>query len=233
MPQTTSATVRRVIRRTPCVKSFVIAPDQPVSFRAGQYMVVTAGSPAMGKPLSISSAPLATGELEFTKKITQSPFSALLDGLGEGDRVDIRLPFGSFTLDRAGERTCFLAGGIGITPIISMCRQASLAGRPGTITVLYGNRTAGEIAFFDEFSALEGALPGLRVVHVLQEAPENWAGRRGFITAEVLRECVPELPRNTFFVCGPPAMVDAMKRLIRDELQLPEESLVLERFSGY
>jgi len=229
-------TIQNVVQRTPSVKSFQINLPQAVEFKAGQFMQVSiiAGGKEEGKYFTISSPPSETRFIEFTKRITQSPFSQALDRMAPGDRVKISMPMGRFTLERAGgNRIAFLSGGIGITPIISICRFAAHEQMDLDVVLLYGNRTQGDIPFKDELDELTRAIPRLRVVHVLESPPEGWQGYTGYITKETVVSEIPDYRDRIFFVCGPPGMVAALTGILEKGLALPREQIITENFDGY
>jgi hypothetical protein len=79
---------------------------------------------------------------------------------------------------------------------------------------------------------IEARSDRIAFVHVLAEPDEAWSGERGFITADIVRRHCDPLDGRHWFVCGPPAMVDAM-RIVTDELAIPNERLHFELFAGY
>lgn len=102
--------------------------DRPeaFSFLPGQFIIVTTvtGMPAMSKPLSLSGSPTDPW-LEVTKGSTGHPFAESLRGLKPRDEVTIQGPWGNFTFRGEHPKVAFIAGGIGITPLWSMIRNAS------------------------------------------------------------------------------------------------------------
>mgnify|MGYP001014804290 CR=1 FL=1 len=234
MPVETQATVREMIVRTPSVRSFRVVPDDEAPFQAGQWlMVAPSADPALKKPLSISSAPTEKGYLEFTKKLTTSDFSSALSALKPGDRIRIRYPQGRFVFNGDVPKIAFLSGGIGITPIRSICRDLTDRGAKTDIVLLYGNNSIDEIAFRDDFESMRSRNPALKVVHVLRTAPADWPGYGGFITDTIVRTEIPDYRERRFYLCGPPPMVDALKKVLTEPLALPEEQIVTEGFAGY
>jgi len=230
-------TIQNVVQRTPSVKSFQINLPQAVEFKAGQFMTVTirVDGKEDSKYFTISSSPSEKHFIEFTKRITQSSFSQALDRMAPGDRVKISMPMGRFTLERASAdaKIAFLSGGIGITPIISICRSAADQKLDRDMILLYGNRTQDDVPFKKEWEKLTRALPRLRVVHILESPPEGWTGPAGYMTAGMIREKIPDFARRVFFVCGPPGMVAALTGILEKGLALPREQIITENFDGY
>jgi ferredoxin-NADP reductase len=87
------------------------------------------------------------------------------------------------------------------------------------------------VIFRDELEELGAAMPNLLVVHVLQEPPGDWIGEAGLIDAEIISRHVPaaQYRRFQFFVCGAPAMLDAMEKLLLS-IGVPSSRLNTERF---
>jgi len=184
--------------------------------------------------LSISSPPAQSAYFEFTKRMTGSAFCRTLDCLEAGTAISINGPLGRFTLDRApGARIAFLSGGIGITPIHSICAQCAAQQEKVDIVLIYGNRSESEIPFRQELDDLQVALSSFRVVHVLEQAPAGWIGRTGRIDAAMIREEIPDYAQRTFFVCGPPGMVEAMTALLQESMGMAERQILTENFTGY
>ncbi|MDD5218424.1 MAG: FAD-dependent oxidoreductase [Candidatus Omnitrophica bacterium] len=226
--------ITQIIQRTPDVKSFRVSVQGDIAFKAGQWLTVKLGAEKeLCKPLSISNSPTEKGYLEFTKKITASRFSRMLNQLKPGDAVNVAYPFGKFVLDGEYPRIVFLSGGIGITPIRSMAKFVIDKNLGTDMVLLYGNNTRQDIAFKEDFDAMRQSDSKLRVVHVLWHPDSEWRGRCGLMNAEVIREEVPDYQERVFFLCGPTAMVDALKKAVCDELNVPKEKLMMENFAGY
>jgi predicted ferric reductase len=132
-----------------------------------------------------------------------------------GMRVYVDGPYGSFSVDRHehAKGFVFIAGGIGITPLLSMLRTLADRGDQRKLVLLYANKNRETIAFYDELVELQTKLD-LRVVHVLEAPPEGWQGERGFVNAEILNRHLPaERDKNAYetFICGPKPMMDAVE----------------------
>jgi ferredoxin-NADP reductase len=229
--ETRVAAIRQL---TPTVKSFRFPRPAALDYRAGQYMLVTIrvdGAPAT-KPFTISSSPTERDYLQFTKKLTGHPFSNALDALTPGAWARLDAPHGRFTFAGEHPKLALLAGGIGITPLRSICRYCADAGIDTDIVLLYGSRTAQDLAFREEFEAMQAAQPSFRVVFTLEQPPHDWAGAQGFIDAALIRREIPDYAARVFYVCGPPVMIRVMERLL-GELVVRDARIRTERFAGY
>lgn len=203
-------------------------------FSPGQFCQVK--NPLYAKPeethlFSIASSPVVRDHLELCIKIYGFWTQSLLN-LKEGNILQIAGPFGRFIFEDTINNAVFLAGGIGITPMISMLRY--IAGRKfnPNITLLYGSRTKDTIAYKEEIDSLRQTLPRLQVIHILSHLkPEDiWPGYRGFITREILQKEVNLSNNPVFFICGPPVFVLLMKKLL-SELNISENNIRQELFT--
>ena len=227
-----------VIQCTHDIKSFRFEVAGDVVFQPGQYFFVTlnVAGELVTKPFSFSNSPTEKGYIEFTKRITQSPFSKALDQLTTGTQVHLRLPFGGFTLAPEQKKIAFLSGGIGITPIRSICKYATDKKLDTDIVLLYGNNTEEEIAFRGDFDRMQVENTNMRIVYTLTSTDikeECWSGRCGLIDKDMLCEEIPDWQERVFFICGPPGMVKGLICVLKDALNIPDERIKLEKFAGY
>lgn len=228
------ATVQEVIPRTPSIKSFRFATPNRAKFRPGQYLSISLENEFdLTRYLSISSSPTEEGYLEVTKRITQSRFSQILNGVEPGYHVSITYPMGTFTFEGEFAKIAMLSGGIGITPLRSICRHVIDKQLDTSVCLLYSNRNLAEVAFKSEFDAMQKMSSRLKVVHSLNDAGDEWMGRRGNIDAAMIKEEVPDYRERQFYLCGPPPMVNALTEVLRSKLQLPEGQVKTEGFIGY
>lgn len=228
------ARVIKVIPRTYNVKSIRVAVDGQIVYKPGQFLKVTLNNDKnLERYLSISSSPTEEGYLEFTKKITASDFSVALSDLKPGDLVSVEYPYGTFTLERAEGKIAFISGGIGITPIRSMCKFAVDKKLDLDIVLLYANNSVKDIAFREDFEKMRGESDRLRAVHVLCEKDMEFACVVGRINPDLIKKEIPDYIERSFFLCGPPSMVEAMKGILVKELSLPSGKIITENFQGY
>jgi len=221
----------KVPRTADCV-SFRFARPPGFDYVAGQFLFITLPSDAsLRKPFSFSSSP-TEDLLEFTTHLSGSDFKKALDGLPLGAIVTIEAPYGQFTLREGVGKIAFLSGGIGITPIRSIAKYVVDTGQGVDMVLLYSNRDVTAVAFRDDLDAMSAAGRTLRVVHCIGDAPNDWTGYRGRITKEIVQAEVADYVERFFYICGPPAMVAAMRGLL-GELDVDAERIVVESFAGY
>jgi len=233
-----TTTIKEIIQRTPTVKSFRLKREIGMNFTAGQYLFVTLdyGGKEQTKPLSLSSSPSETEYIEFTKRITDSEFSKTLNSFKPGDSLKLRLPYGQFTLEESGTKIAFLAGGIGITPFMSMSKYAASSGPDKNIILLYGNKSDKDIIFKSELDRLKDRTDNFNVIYTINEPHQcetPWEGCSGFIDHCMIRDKMPDFEERVFYVCGPPQMVSCLLAILKDDLKIPEEKIKTERFAGY
>ncbi len=223
-----------IIPRTYNVKSFRIQVAQDKDFKAGQFLQVTLKTePPLQRYLSISNSPTEKGYVEFTKKLTESDFSKTLSNTRVGDTVKIKYPFGKFTLDESYKKVAFLSGGIGITPIRSICKYAVDKKLGVDIVLIYANRTVNDIAFRDDFDKMQEDYPKLKVIHVLSEPTKDFECKIGQINKDIIKENVSDYLKRKFYLCGPPAMVQVMKQILTTKILVSSGDIITENFQGY
>ncbi|MCU0311301.1 MAG: ferric reductase-like transmembrane domain-containing protein [Acidimicrobiales bacterium] len=201
-------------------------------FEPGQFAwIVVGGSPfsVTQHPFSFSSSAEDPGQVSVSIKAL-GDFTSTVGDTAVGTRVYVDGPHGVFSLDRyEGAGFAFVAGGVGITPTMSMLRTLADRGDVRPVVVFVGGGRWDDLTFREEIEELEQRLD-LTVVWVLTDPPEGWAGESGFITAEVLDRHLPRArARFQYFVCGPNPMMDAMEDALL-ALSIAPERIHTERF---
>ncbi|MFO1425831.1 MAG: hypothetical protein U1F11_02435 [Steroidobacteraceae bacterium] len=137
-------------------------------------------------PFSIASSPEQPQRIEFAIK-ELGDFTATIKDIRPGEIAWVDAPYGDFGIDRCAgaQAAVFVAGGIGIAPILSMLRALAERGDRRPLWLFYGNRVLERVAFREELDRLAQRLD-LKVVHVLLEPPADWSGERGFVSQQVL-----------------------------------------------
>ena len=227
-------TIQQIIPRTDDVTSYRFPKQKGLDYKAGQFLLVTIkqGDRELTKPFSFSSSPTEPNHIEFTKKFTDHEFSTALRVCKVGDWARIDAPYGQLTFEGEYPKISLLSGGIGITPFMSIIKNATDKKLESQITLFYGNRTENEIAFKNEIEELAKKNLKLKLVLVVTEPSPQWNGARGIITAELVKKELPDYKENMFYTCGPPGMVSAMEKLI-ESIGLPKEKIKKELFAGY
>jgi predicted ferric reductase len=202
-------------------------------FEPGQFGWLTVwGSPfkITGHPFSFSSsAEVSDGRIEMSIR-NLGDFTSKVPDVPVGKRVYVDGPYGSFTVGNPADMFVLIAGGVGITPMMSLLRTFADRGEKRPVIVLYGSKDWESITFREELEALKARIP-LTIVHVLAEPSAEWTGERGFITADLLRRHLRRpYADHEYFICGPSAMMDAIETAL-GEMKVPISKYHSERYS--
>jgi len=230
--------VLNIIQRTHNVKSFRFRIEKDVDFKPGQFFFVTIKIDGVErtKHFSFSNSPTEKGYVEFTKRITDSEFSHALERSKVGDWARLKMPYGSFTFGGEYEKIAFLSGGIGITPIRSICKFATDSILPTDIVLLYGNDREEDIIFRQDLDNMHSVNKNLRIVYTLTSGDIDrkiWKGRTGYIDDTMIKEEIPDYRERIFYICGPPRMVESLIDILNNKLGIEENRIKRENFVGY
>ena len=207
---------------------------KPPGFRheAGQNALFRIAGVEESRTFSIASAPHEP-QLTIATRMRDSAFKRKLRSAEPGLEVEIDGPAGVMVLHEDVARPAvFLAGGIGITPFISMARDAAQRRLPHLIVLFYANRRPQDGAYLDELRALERRNPSYRMVATLSDPPAGWKGETGFIDKAMLARHLADPLKPVYYFAGPPAMAMAMQSML-GELGVAEADMRSEEFYGY
>ena len=220
---------------------FVFEKPAGYTFTAGQYVAliapkiegIEADARGLVRSFSLAAAPFES-LLMFAMRSGESAFKKTFWQLAPGDTVTITDPVGSFVLspETDPQPVVFLVGGIGITPIWSMLKQAEHEQSQKKFTLLYANRFLKDVAFHQELGAL--ALPNFRYVSVLSKSEEPCApadDERGYICEALIKKYVDDVPGSLYYLVGSPQFIEAMEKML-SELGVPKEQCKQDPFTG-
>jgi len=217
--------------------------EKPKGFvcKAGQYIDLTlldsqpGSSTGVTHTFSIASCP-SDEEILVTTRMRNTLFKQALSTLPIGSGARIEGPMGSFSLHNNTARPAvFLAGGIGITPFLSMVSHATAEKLRHPIVLFYANRYLEDAAFIDALWKLERANPRFRFLPTLTRTANNnggWKGKTGYISSEMLSTQIGTLRGPIYYIAGPPTMVAATRRTL-SEVGVDEDDIRTEEFAGY
>lgn len=191
--------------------------ERPLSFQAGQYAAISfihKGKKSPARCFSIVSSPTDQDNLEFSMRI-RGGFTTALSKLKDDDAVEVVGPFGGFVMDVTRDKECvLLAGGIGITPFVSMMRYLSTIGADNQVTLFYSVQTQDDIPFEKELLSIQNKHNNLKTIFVIGNGPTDKLSQTnsvtGFISAELLDKRLNNYEEKKFFICGPPGFMKAM-----------------------
>jgi ferredoxin-NADP reductase len=211
------------------------------AFKAGQSADVTLIDPpdtdAEGntRTFSIASPPFED-ELVFTTRMRDTAFKRSLKTVPLATGVKIGSAAGSFTLHKNPAKSAvFLAGGIGITPFLSIVQQANHDRLPHKLYLFYSNRRPEDAAFLDTLQTLETTNPNFRLICTMTEmskSKKEWKGETVLIDREMLSRHLAVLQGPIYYIAGPPTMVAAMRQTLVDT-EVEEDDIRAEEFAGY
>jgi glycine betaine catabolism B len=226
--------MEEIIPRTHDVTSFRFSRPADLKYKPGQFMFVTLkqNEKELNKHFSFSSSPTEKEYIEFTKKLTDHEYSLALKSAKVGDWARIDAPYGQFTFEGEYPKITLLGGGIGITPFMSICKNATDKALNSKITLFYGCRTENDFTFKKDLEELAEKNKNLSLILMVSEPTTQWKGVTGIINVEKVKQYLPDYKENMFFTCGPPPMVEAMEKLVLN-LGLTKENLKREYFTGY
>lgn len=184
---------------------------------------------------SIVSAPFED-KLAIATRMRDSVFKRALKLLMVGAPVRIEGPFGSMTLHQdALHAAVLIAGGIGITPFMSMIRQAANDQAPAFLLLIYSNRRPEDAPFISELIQLERGNSNFRLVATMTQPGKSnvhWNGHSGPIDEALLRQVAGNLNEPIYYLAGPPRMVQAMRDALTG-IGVPDHTIRSEAFYGY
>ena len=213
---------------------FAFKPGQAIDLTIAQPPA-TAGDQSTRHTFSIVTAPFEN-ELVVATRMRDSVFKRALKSLSIGAQVMIDGPFGSLGLHQDRTRPAlFIAGGIGITPFLSILRQAAKDQLPHRLILLYSNRRPEDAAFLAELQQLEVDNPHFRLVATMTDmraSTRPWAGHTELISGALLNNVVADLAMPIYYVVGPPGMVEAIRQTLKFT-GIGDDDIRSEEFYGY
>jgi ferredoxin-NADP reductase len=210
-------------------------------FKPGQFADITLPNPpetdseGNTRTFSIASSPFES-QLMFTTRMRDTAFKRSLKKIPMGRDVRIDSPMGSFTLHKnSAMPAVFLAGGIGITPFLSILRQADHDRLQHKLHLFYSNRRPEDAAFLEALQMLEDSNPNFQLIctmTAMSQSQKDWKGETGLINKEMLSRHLATLHGSIYYSAGPPAMVAGMREMLVSA-GIDEDNIRTEDFAGY
>lgn len=242
-PRTWTGTLRlaKVFQETPEVRTFrFVLPSGaklPFDYLPGQYLNITLmiDGRKVRRSYTIASSPTSSGYLEISVKREAAGLASrhLHDALHEGDMVDVLAPAGKFTFTgQEAEAILFIAGGVGITPLMSKIRYLTDTAWSGEMHLLCSVKTEQDIIFRGELDRLQARFPNLHVtVTLTRDANAAWTGERGRISKDLLAKVMPTAAKTRIHMCGPTELTDPMIELLVS-MGVNPEAIKIESFAS-
>ena len=209
----------------------------PFSYLPGQFLTLTlpVGEKPIRRSYTISSSPTQGYYCEITVKREEHGAGSgyLHDRVKVGDTIEVQAPSGKFVFTGTeADSVVLIAGGVGITPMMSITRAMTDMAWEGDIYFIVACRDPEHFIFEEELRRLRARHPNLYVFAAMSRLDQDLDGyRKGRLSPELLAEWVPEIASRRIHVCGPPAMMDAVKAMLA-ELDVPQDNLHTESFGG-
>jgi ferredoxin-NADP reductase len=216
-----AAEIIRSHQDTPTVKSFRLAlPTLTFSFLPGQWVDLYIDDPDEGELIggfSITSSPVHRDYIDLAiKKIPDGRASVYLhERVRVGDVVTIDGGYGDFYYrDGMGQALVLIAGGIGITPLMSLVRHIDEAQLSVDMSLFYSAATPLEFVFHEELQEVAARHANIRChFTVTQPGEASWDGRVGRIDRQMLGEQAM-VPNALYYLCGPRGFAEDMETLL-------------------
>lgn len=220
---------------------FLQKPDG-FTFKPGQFIDLnleisdqTGGTQTQLHTLTLASAPYQD-ELVVATRMRDTEYKRALQQLSPGSLVTLEGPAGMLTLSAKNQRPAILiAGGIGVTPFISMIEQATHEGSHRLLTLIYSNYRPEDAPFLKELKALETRNRNFRLIATMTRmdpSKSHWDGETGRVDAKMISSALTNRPNPTFYLAGSPDMVGAMYTLLED-MGIDDSDIRDEGFYGY
>ncbi|HSN30202.1 MAG TPA: 2Fe-2S iron-sulfur cluster-binding protein [Kofleriaceae bacterium] len=212
----------RIFDETHDVKTFrFVNPDGgklPFEHVSGQYLnlKLEIDGKRVNRSYTIASSPTRQHYCEISVKRAQLASKWIHENWREGMRIKIGAPSGKFFFaGHEAERVVLIAGGVGITPMMSITRSLTDRGWKGDIYLVFSVRKKQDVIFADELRYLQARYPNLHVLVTLTNDPDaEHDGARGQISREMLESFIPSFERGPVMLCGPDPMMTAMRQLL-------------------
>ncbi|GAB2868289.1 2Fe-2S iron-sulfur cluster-binding protein [Nocardioides pacificus] len=223
--------VVEVVRETADAHSLVLEPtgDSSFDYRPGQFLTLRIPSERPGgaaRCYSLSSAPGLDERLKVTVKRTRDGYASnwICDHVAEGHEIEVLRPSGTFVPTDLDEDLLLVAGGSGITPVLSILKSVLHSGT-GRVHLVYGNRDEASVIFAAELRELAREYDErFSAVHWLESV-------QGIPTPAALATLLAGHESRRAFVCGPEAFMDLAERVLTG-LGAPRDRIHTERFTS-
>lgn len=218
-------------------REYIFKPSFPMEFMPGQYLewALPHQSPdgrGSRRYFTIASSPLKkTVRLVVRHSEAGSTYKENLAQLKSGGVLHAAQLAGDFLLPEnvTDYKYVFVAGGIGVTPFVSMVEDCLIKHQAIDAHLLYCNNEIDDIAYAELFSKAQSL--GLQTTHVLNRPPTDWLGESGYLTPEMVRRLVSDVQSRIIYLSGPPGMVSSYEKLF-EQLGVPRNNIKTDYFPG-
>jgi len=219
--------VREIKWETKNTFTLVLKPNKKFKFKAGQFCFLRINKEGLyaRHPFTISSSP-SEGTLNFTIKMS-GRFTKVASELKKGEEIIIEGPFGTFTFEDSEKSLVFIAGGVGVTPFMSMIKDNLDRKINNDMLLFYGVRMRDEIIFKKKLDDIPSKK--LKKVFVLSEDKSSGVFEKGYINKKIIQKYIKDIGNSLFYLCGPQIMMKNVKKSLLD-LGVMEKNINMESF---
>lgn len=221
--------------------AFHFGRPEGFEFRAGQHAEWTLLDPpetdgeGNSRMLSLVSSP-SENNLTIATRMRDTAFKRVLRLINIGDTLQVANPHGSFTLHNdAAKPAVFLIGGIGITPVLSIIKDATERKLPHHLVLFYSNKRPEDTPFLEKLKNLAKRNSNFKFIPTMTEVEKSsqaWSGETGYITVSMIEKYLPNLKASIYYLSGPPDMVASMQKVLNDA-GVNDDTIKTEEFTGY
>jgi ferredoxin-NADP reductase/nitrite reductase/ring-hydroxylating ferredoxin subunit len=223
-----------------------IEQEKELDYISGQYAFFDIGEVYNDPEGPIRHFTIASSPTEnfimISTRIRDTPYKKRLSSLEEEEKakVKVRGPTGKFILhEDYSKPAVLLSGGIGVTPFRSMIKYATDKQLPIKIVMFDSNRDEANILYKNEFDECLKTNKNLKIIYTItgegQPPLGHWEGEAGRIDKTMITKYVSEdeLNKSIFYICGPPAMLNALQNILNEKLNISKDRVKIEEFTGY
>ncbi len=229
----------RIFQETPDVKTFrFVNPEGgalPFEHIAGQYinLKLAIDGKRVNRSYTIASSPTRNAYVEISVKKAPNGYGSkhLHETWHEGQLISVSAPAGKFFFaGHEAQKVVLIAGGIGITPMMSVVRSLTDRAWTGEMYLAFSVRKKEDVVFAHELEELQARHPNLHLLITLTNDPEvEWSGARGQLTAEMLAAFIPDFTRGPVMMCGPDPMMNGVRKTLVG-MGIPDAEITQEEF---
>lgn len=221
--------------------AFHFEKPEGFEFRAGQHAEWTFIDPpetdgeGNSRMFSLASSP-SENTLTIATRMRDTAFKRVLGRMSIGDTLQVANPHGSFTLHNDTSRPAvFLIGGIGITPVVSIIKDATEKSLPHSLFLFYANHRPKDAPFLEELKDLANRNSNFKFIPTMtkiEKSDQAWNGETGYITASMIEKYLPDFKTAIYYLSGPLDMVASMRKVL-NVAGVNDDTIKTEEFTGY
>jgi ferredoxin-NADP reductase len=187
------------------------------------------------RSFSLASAPYED-DIIIATRMRDTAFKRSLQAIPLGTELSLEAPWGELTLHKKHTiLAAFLTGGIGITAMRSMILEATRTKLPQKIILFYSNHRPEDAVFLNDLIQAQKENPNFNFIATMtkmEKSTQPWRGETGPIDKAMLEKLIPDLSTPIYYIDGPPKMVAAMQKMLKDA-GVKSPHIRTEDFSGY